>query len=386
MKVKSDSTKYCILVVIRWPIGGIRSFINYTYNHFKNKERYCFKVICPHYSETKALFQDLKHLNVSYIPLGPNFNSIKLLKALLQTICSQNIDLIHSHGLTAGIHSSTIARMFQIPHILTIHEPIYKHQFQDSPKAEIKLKILSFLLSQVDVIHLVSKDAKANILQYFPRLEHGRSKLKPILNGVEINRYLNASRRDLRAELNLSKDTFLIGFLGRFMPIKGFRYLIDAFEHILKNGHNLNKKPILLTFGWGGLIRENMQIVRQKGIDKSVISLSFVPNVADALRGLDAVVMPSLSEACGILAMEAMIAGVPVIGTNCIGLREVLVDTPSVMVPPRDSVALAKALIKEIRHPSRLKAESFREEAALRFDVRKQSVKFEKLMLELIKS
>lgn len=386
MKEKSKNSKSNILVIIRWPIGGIRSFINYTYNNFVNKDRYDFKILCPNYSETKALFRDLKNLNVSYIPLGSDFNSIKLLKALLQIIRSQNIDLIHSHGLTAGIHAAAIARMFRIPHILTLHELLYKYQFQNGLKAAIKLKILSFLISMLDVIHLVSKDAKGNILEYFPCLKNGRTKLAPILNGIDIHRYMNPRRRDLRAELNLSKEAFLIGFLGRFMPVKGFRYLIDALEYILMSSSTLNKKPVLLTFGWGAFIREEMQIAKRKGIGDSVISLPFVNNVADTIKALDIVVMPSLSEACGILAMEAMVSGIPVIGTSCIGLREVLKDTPNVMVPPGDSLALAEAIIKEIRHPSRSTAKSFREEAASRFDVRKVSIQLENLMLELINS
>jgi glycosyltransferase involved in cell wall biosynthesis len=387
MKKRDGNNKYNILVVIRWPIGGIRSFINYTYNNFPNTDRFHFRIICPNYGETKALLEDLKHLNVSYIPLGPNFSSVKLLKALVRTICSENIDLIHSHGLTAGIHTSAIARIFQIPHILTLHELLCNDQSGSTLKLGIKLKILSFLISMLDVIHLVSNDAKDNILECSPCLKNGRTKLAPILNGVDISRYVTARRRDLRAELNLSENTFLIGFLGRYMPVKGFRYLIDAFEYVLVKGNSLKKRPVLLTFGWqDGFIREDMKIVKQKGIDKSVISLPFVPDVADTLRGLDLVIMPSLSEACGVLAMEAMVSGVPIIGTNCIGLREVLHDTPNVMVPPGDSLALAKALLKEIEHPSRLSAELFREEAASRFNVRKQSLKLEELMLKLINS
>jgi len=101
---------------------------------------------------------------------------------------------------------------------------------------------------------------------------------------------------------------------------------------------------------------------------------------------LDVVVMPSLSEACPLLAMEAMVVGVPVIGSNCIGLREVLSHTPSVMVPPEDSLALAKALIKEIRYPSKPKAKAFSKEAESIFNVKRQSAKLEKVMLEMLNS
>ena len=78
-----------------------------------------------------------------------------------------------------------------------------------------------------------------------------------IPNGIEVEPFLHAEERDLRGELGLPPETFLIGFLGRFMSQKGFRYLVDALEQVKE--HNLLKEPLLsLTFGQpdDGFIRE----------------------------------------------------------------------------------------------------------------------------------
>jgi glycosyltransferase involved in cell wall biosynthesis len=112
--------------------------------------------------------------------------------------------------------------------------------------------------------------------------------------------------------------------------------------------------------------------------------LDFTPNIAPSLKGLDVVIMPSLWEACGLLAMEAMVAGVPVIGTDCIGLREVLKNTPNNVVPAGNSFALAKAIKHEIRNPSISKAEKFKEVAAKHFDIKKQATKFEIIIENLM--
>jgi glycosyltransferase involved in cell wall biosynthesis len=112
--------------------------------------------------------------------------------------------------------------------------------------------------------------------------------------------------------------------------------------------------------------------------------LPFVPDVAPILKGLDVVVMPSLWEACGMLAMEAMVAGVPVIGTSCVGLREVLSGTPSVVVPPRDGAGLAAALLAEMERPTADSAKAFASEAARRFDVKEKALMLEKLMLQFL--
>jgi glycosyltransferase involved in cell wall biosynthesis len=63
-----------------------------------------------------------------------------------------------------------------------------------------------------------------------------------------------------------------------------------------------------------------------------------------ALRGVDLVVMPSRWEACPLLPMEVLSCGVPIIGTNCVGLREVLAGTPAKIIPVGDSSALAAAI------------------------------------------
>ena len=68
--------------------------------------------------------------------------------------------------------------------------------------------------------------------------------------------------------------------------------------------------------------------------------------------------MPSLWESSGLLGMESLVAGVPIIGANCIGLREVLDNSPAKMVPPMDSATLAKAIAEEINQP---RTEEFKE-------------------------
>jgi glycosyltransferase involved in cell wall biosynthesis len=148
---------------------------------------------------------------------------------------------------------------------------------------------------------------------------------------------------------------------------------------------DLPRRPVLLTFGEDGFIREEREAVRERGLAEFVRFMPFVPNIAPTLKGIDVVVMPSLSEACGLLAMEAMVAGVPLIGTNSIGLREVLKDTPARVVPMRDGVALAEALIHEMKHPTRDTAQVFVAEAANRFDAERRAVELEKLMLSLLR-
>jgi len=374
--------KHRILLVVKHPVGGIRTFFRYVYKGFCS-EKYQFTLIAPNFPETRVLLEDLRELDLHYIPTDHNVSNKELFRLVTTTIRGQSFGLIHSHGFTSGACSIIGALSKQIPHILTCHDVFTSGQFVGL-KGFVRKSALGVMLSMIDCIHCVSNDARDNLLAYLPILKLFKQKVITILHGIEVEPFLNAERRDLRREFSLPSDSFLIGFMGRFMAQKGFRYLVDALEQ-LKKIENLRKEPIVLAFGEpDGFIREEQDLVKKRGLAGSILFLPFVPNVAATLKGLDIIAMPSLWEACGLLAMEAMVAGVPLVGTDCIGLREVQRNTPAHVVPARNGIALAEALLLEMRNPSTARAMGFATEAAARFQVKDRAAEIEKLMLKYL--
>ena len=373
--------KYHILIVLRWPVGGIRTFIRYVYKQF-DPSRYQFTIVAPDLSELRLMLHDLDGLDVSYIPMESNPSVLQFFKAIFWIVLRGKYDLIHSNGLTAGVSCTVPSVLSKTPHLLTLHDIFNDHQFQ-GVAGIIKKVGLSIMLPLVDVIHAVSHDSRENLLHYIFSLGLFRNKIRVIPHGIEIERFSVTNARDLRKELNLPNNSFLIGFLGRFMSPKGFVYLVEAINLLYKK-YRLINKPFVLAFGDGAFIREEKNYVKKKGLDEYVYFMPFTANIAPTLRGLDVVAIPSLWEACGLLPMEAMISGVPVIGTNCVGLREVLKGTPSEIIPVRDAEALADALFREMNNPSKEKARGYQKEAALRFDARKEAKELEEVLLSLL--
>ena len=321
----------------------------------------------------KILVDDLCVADVVYIPVRdmPTDGSSgfwKLFRRVSSELVKGKYDLVHSHGFISGMCSAIPAFFRRTPHLMTSHETLNDKQFVGL-KGRIQLFGMLLLFGLIDKVHSVSRDASDNLLKYFPALAKKEGKCIVIPNGIEVERFLEAEPRDLRVELGLGGDVFLIGFFGRFMAPKGFRYLVDAID-ILRKVSDLPKKPLVLTFGDGGFIREEKQVIRERGMEEYFHFLPFAPNVAGTLKGLDVVAMPSLSEACGLLAMEAMVCGVPLIGSDCIGLREVLQGTPAIVVPKADAAALAQALARELEAGSRDLFLKYREKAPTHYDVR----------------
>ena len=374
--------KHRILLIVRHPVGGIRTFFRYVYKNF-GSDNYHFTLVAPNLPETSVLLDDLRELDLDYFPADRNVSNKDFFRLVTAIIRSQSFGLIHSHGYTAGACAIIGALSKRIPHVLTCHEVFTPGQFIGF-KGLAKKAAFGAMLSMVDCIHCVSNDARDNLLAYLSIIKLFKHKVIMIPHGIDVAPFLKAEKRDLRRELGLPQDSFLIGFLGRFMSPKGFRYLVDAFEQVRKNV-NLPRKPLLLTFGQpDGFIREEQEHVRKMGLAGSILFLPFVPNVASTLKGLDIVAMPSLWEACGLLAMEAMVAGVPLVGTDCVGLREVLRNTPAYVVPARDSLTLSEALVMEMRNPTRVKAQEFAITAAARFQVKERAAEIEKLMLKFL--
>lgn len=374
--------KIKILLVIRWPVGGIRTYLRYVYGKF-DPACYSITLLVPEVFEIPFLMEDLKKQNITFIPL-PKIPSVKeFILRIFSLLQKEKYDIIHSHGLTAGLYALFPAILFRIPHLVTIHDQFLKNQFHGL-LGKVKKMFLYTVMPLFTRIHAVSNDVKENLMEFILSLKVFPSKITVINNGIETERFSNAIALDLKKEYNLPHNSFLIGFLGRFMSQKGFVYLVEAME-ILGKRDDLDKNPVVLAFGEGGFIREEKAAIEKKGLSNSIRFLPFASNIAPILKGLDLVAMPSLWEACPLMPMEALVAGVPIIGTNCLGLREVLKDTPDVMVPIKNSTALADAILREMQNPSKDASEEFREEAIRRFDVKKHCSALEILLHEIIK-
>lgn len=357
-----------VLLIVRWPLGGIRTFLRYVYRGF-DPDRWEFTIVAPDHPELAVLLaEDLGHLRMKHISVGTDPGGLEFLLQTTRVLAGSRFDFVHSHGFTAGLSTALPVRLLGRYHLLTSHDVINGDQFVGT-RGRFVQALTGQLFGLFDRIHSVSHDAQANLLEHFPSLDRDRCLVIP--NGIEVERFLEAEPRDFRGELGLGQDVFLIGFMGRFMAQKGFRYLLDAME-ILVGRTDLPRRPLVIAFGEGGFLTSEKRAIAARGLDDHFLFLPFTANAAASLKGFDVAAMPSLWEACGLLAMESLVAATPLVCTSCVGLREVVRDTPAVVVPPRDGAALAEALADRILRDERSLFRDFARTAAARYDVRAQ--------------
>lgn len=366
-----NSKKY-VLLVIRHPVGGIRTYIKYIYKkeYFK---RYKFTIILPKHYSNNVFLRSETDMDVELVLCKANIFS--MIFAVYRHLKSGNYDLVHSHGFTSGVCTVLPAKYYGIPHIMTAHDVLLDKQLSGF-MGTFKRMILPYFFNAIDVIHTVSNDVYKNIKAMLPAVR--QEKLKTILNGIDVNQYVYSKKRDFRSEFGLDKNIYLILFLGRFMSQKGFRHLIEAIELVIKS-RELTRDLRVLAIGSDGFIREDKEIIRNKALDRYFIFLPPVENAAPSIKGVDVVVMPSLWEACGLIAMETLTSGIPLIASECIGLREVINDTPAFRIKPANSKCLAAAIINSVTDNKIMEFQNYIPIAVERFDAKHTSIKLNEL-------
>jgi glycosyltransferase involved in cell wall biosynthesis len=166
----------------------------------------------------------------------------------------------------------------------------------------------------------------------------------------------------------------LLGAAGRFVPQKGFDVLLRALAEL--------PQASLLLVGDGPERPRLERLVDELGLRDRVELTGWRPDAARLLAAVDAVVVPSRAEPFGLVALEAMSAGVPVIASAVDGLAEVVTDGETgLLVPPDDPRLLAEAIARVLvdRSLSRALGERGREVATTAFSRERMTGAFEDL-------
>ncbi len=243
-------------------------------------------------------------------------------------IKEEKIDILVCSGFLNGFLGYCLKIMFRIPYIITVQ----------SQQGKSSVKKLVYKNADLCIA------ASSVIRKYFEQIGCRNVAVSP--NGVDLSRFQNLNREQSRKELGLTQNDFVIITVARLEKIKGIEYLIGAIRNFQFSIFNFQ----LLIVG-DGKERKNLENLAQKlGVGDRVRFLGQVPNdkVPQILAAGDCFVLPSLKEGFGIVILEAMAAGLPVIATNVGGIPDIIQDgNNGILIEPANSQAIANA-IKQI--------------------------------------
>lgn len=164
-------------------------------------------------------------------------------------------------------------------------------------------------------------------LQVYNNSKISRSKIVEIPSGVELEHFAQTiSRNTARLYFGLPKDTKMIGVIGRFDENKGQLLVLEAFS-------KLTDKSITLCLMGEPTIGESLDyytemcsFIERNQLTDRVYILPFSKDVVYFYKAMDVVIMSSVAETVGMVTLESLASGTPVIGSNSGGTPEILMN------------------------------------------------------------
>ncbi len=279
--------------------GGVETVVM---NYYRNvdRSRVQFDFIIDSDSKHPPI-KEIEMLGGRAYIVTPYKNLIKYIFQVYKIVKNNNYEIVHSHLNTISVFPLLAAFLAGVKvRIAHNHSTAVKGE----PKTLLKKVLKPF--------------AKVFATHYFACSEYAgrwlfgdecfeKGCITIINNAIDLNKFkINKSMRDLiRAELGI-EDKLVIGHVGRVVYPKNHDFLIDIFEQIYKR----DKNTILLLVGEGNL-KENILIkIKALNLEKAVIFLGVVENVASIYQAIDAFVLPSLYEGFGMVGIEAQATGI----------------------------------------------------------------------------
>ena len=305
----------------------------------------------PHYEEVDGL----KIYRVK-VELGhPNFIIWTFLfnhfmeKVIARIGREINLDIIHVHDwLTApaGIASKHYLRK---PLVSTIHSTeVGRAQGLHSPDSYLIDGLEWWLTYESKRVIVTSNSMRWEVQNHF---NLPSDKIDVIPNAIDIKKYQrNVDRQAVRRKYGIGSNDRLVLFIGRLVPHKGVEYLIQAIPFILKE--HPEAKFIIVGEGWSRSYLENL--ATSIGCRDKIQFRGFLPDpeLIELTMSADVLVVPSFYEPFGIVALEGMAAGVPVVASNAGGLAEIIEhDRTGVLVYPRDPKSIAWGVCRILSDP-----------------------------------
>lgn len=305
-------------------IGGAGRYVLSLLGRPEITDRFAVAVACPEGQLAAALRR--AGVQVMEYPGADTSFSAAALWALVRLVRSWRPRIVHTHGSLAGRLAGRLggARVVYTKHGLAAAE-----------EQAVQVRAAGGLAKRAAVTLLADRIVAVSGAVRDTLVAQGADprRVRVISGGVETEGYSGAG----------PLVPGVIGALGRLSYEKGFDLLLMAMQEL--------DDEVRLLLGGDGPQRERLA-AEAAGLAGRTDLIGFVPDVAEFMGRIGLFVLPSRSEGLGLVLVEAMAAGRPVVATRVGGIPEVVSDGETgLLVPPEDPVALAVAIRRILDDP-----------------------------------
>ncbi len=301
--------KHIVIFNGHWCSGGAESMIT-NLLHAMNKEDLKFTILAT--QKETDLFDDILKMNkIDFMTVldkpisNPILRTIKNSRRMKKILSSLHADVFHINCSNAsGLKYAKLAKKLGIPKVIvhshnakiekdilglkTFIHKYWKRKFSKYPDVYIACSDLAF-----DFMYLKKYDSKKIILK----------------NGVDTYKlcFNKTIRNEMREKYHISKDTILIGHIGRYVEQKNHKFLMDIFKELKKRSTSFK----LMLLGEGYLKAEVFAYAEEQGVLADIIDVGVQKDVYRFYQAFDYFLLPSLHEGLPVVGIEAQAAGLP---------------------------------------------------------------------------
>ena len=291
------------------------------------------------------------------LPLGDISTAIPVSPFVDQLLPILKLDLIHTHHpILLGQTAARKAAELDLPLVFTFHTQYWEYThyipfpqeiIQDFLKNAVHRWLREFMQKCQHII-IPSESLKDILVRDYGL--HERYSVIP--TGTDLEPFVKADGKSLRSENGWQDETVLIS-VGRLAPEKNWDTLVRAFAKI----HEEHPKARLVLIG-DGTGRQSLEaLATELGVSDRVTFTGALPfqEIPRYLKAADAFAFASVTETQGLVTIEAMAAGLPVVAVDGPGTRDIVESGKQGFLVENDPGALAKGIKKLLADPQRIK-------------------------------
>jgi glycosyltransferase involved in cell wall biosynthesis len=278
-------------------------------------------------------------------PLNP-LRDLFAVISLAEVIRERKPALIHAHGSKAAL-IARVATMFSraTPTVVTVHSDVLYGGVSRSMRS-LYIAAERRLARRTSRIVAVSEALRRQLVDVY-RLP--QELVVTIHNGLDLRPFLTGGQRlATRERYGVPSDAILMGLAARFAPQKALDALVEAAAPVLE----AESHAWLVVAGDGPLLETVRARARASAARDRILFPGFETDMPGLLSALDIYVSSSVTEGLALGTIEAMAAGLPVIGTKVGGTPEIVVDgVTGILVAPGRPAPLGAAIARVLKDP-----------------------------------
>jgi len=333
-------------------------------------------------SENSSIMDAIRGSDIQGVSVRTSgYLQLKNIQTIRNIIKCHPVHILHSHYSRDLWHVVPALRGYpSLPLLLT------KHIGTQKPKRDL---LHQWIYNRVNVIVAISDIIKKNIISTHPVRP---DRVVCIHNGVDLNQFsAEALKKALvRKQFGIPDHAKVVGITGRLTWWKGYREFIDTASAVCEKREDVYFLAVGgETYGEGEEAEQIRSYAEEQNLGSHLIFTGFQKDISGCLSAMDIFVYPAYAEAFGMVLIEAMAMGLPVVASDCDGIPEIVEHGKTgTLVPARQSEPVTKAILDLLSNEPKRMAYSKAARVRVRdhFSLDRMVIQTEKLYNQLIET